>query len=372
MIPDGGGWKVLAHAGSDAAARAPDASERTTADRAVQSDQLQSAGRTGLERSRVRVVFPSGRRAAYERQHSVAMVPLKLGEQVVGVLRLDGPMGETPFREQPAQLLAAVASEAALALQRTELARDAAHAQALQEADELKTALLNSVSHDLRTPLASIIAAAGSLRQTDVKWTDQERQDFAEAIEQEAQRLNGIVGNLLDMSRIESGGLRPDKGLYDLGTLIEDVVARLQPLLEGHVVQTDVPNDLPPVPLDYVQIDEVLTNLIENAAKYTPPGTQIDVSAALDGDTVTVEIADNGPGIDPGALSRIFEAFFRANGSRVRGTGLGLAVAKGLVEAHGGSIEAQNRPGGGALFRFTLPMSESMLPVPVEGTSYAV
>jgi two-component system sensor histidine kinase KdpD len=291
-------------------------------------------------------------------ERSVAIVALKLGERVLGVLRLDGPIGDSPFRSDPESLLMAVASEAAIAVQRAELARAAAHAEALRQADELKSVLLNAVSHDLRTPLSSIIASAGSLQQTDVKWTDEERLGFAAAIEHEAQRLNRLVGNLLDLSRIESGSLRPEKGWYDLGALVGEIVGRLQPVTAKHEVAVYVSEDLPPISLDYIEIDEVLTNLIENATKYAPPGSAIEISARRrEGGEVLVEVADSGPGVPPDALNRIFDPFYRVAGSKAHGTGLGLAVARGLVEAHGGRIWAENRPEGGARFSFTLPLT---------------
>jgi two-component system sensor histidine kinase KdpD len=348
-------WSLLAHAGVASSAREPDAEERAAAERAVSEGTVQSFGGTGLSRNRARIVFPPGRRAAYQRDRSFAVVLLKVGDRVLGVLRLDGPIGKTPFRDHPEQLLSAVASEAALAVQRAELAQAAGHAQALEEADELKTALLNAVSHDLRTPLASIIASAESLQQTDVSWTAEERQDFAEAIEHEAQRLDGVVGNLLDLSRIESGSLRPDKDFYDLGSLIYEVIGRLKTATADRDVKVLVPTDLPPVPLDYIEIEEVLMNLLENASKYTPPRTPIELSVERRPEEVLVRVSDRGPGLPTDALKRVFEPFFRANGGRVKGTGLGLAVAKGLVEAHGGRIWAENKQEGGTNFSFTLP-----------------
>lgn len=362
LTSSGGRWSVLAHAGSESAARAPGPDERSAADRAASSGELQSLGRTGLSKTRARIVFPGGRKAAYASERSVALVPLRVGEQVLGVLRLDGPIGDTPFRDEPEQLLSAIAGEAALAVHRAELAQAASHAEALRVADELKSALLNAVSHDLRTPLASIIASAGSLQQTDVQWTDEERLGFAEAIEHEALRLNRLVGNLLDLSRIESGSLQPDKGWYDLAALVGEVVGRLKPVTAAHVVSVELAEDLPPIPLDYIEIDEVLTNLVENATKYTPPGSEIAIAARQVDGEVQVEVADRGPGIPAAALQRIFDAFYRLEGARARGTGLGLAVAKGLVEAHGGRIWVENRPDGGAKFVFTLPLSDSVEP----------
>jgi two-component system sensor histidine kinase KdpD len=237
------------------------------------------------------------------------------------------------------------------------LREEATQAEILRRTDELKTALLNAVSHDLRTPLASIIASAGSLLQDDVSWSEEERREFAKAIVDESQRLNRLVGNLLDLSRIEAGSLRPDKGWYDIGALVDDVLGHLRPVLSRHNVTTDIAQGLPPIHMDYVEIDEVLSNLLENAVKYTQPGAEIRVSAIARDGVLHVEVADNGPGIPHEALPRLFDPFFRAaSPGAARGTGLGLAVARGIVEAHGGRISAENRREGGARFVFTLPL----------------
>ncbi|PYO85698.1 MAG: hypothetical protein DMD65_00280, partial [Gemmatimonadetes bacterium] len=161
-----------------------------------------------------------------------------------------------------------------------------------------------AVSHDLRTPLASIIASAGSLRQRDVQWSDSERDGFLADIENEARRLGRIVANLLDLSRMESGTLRPERGWYDVAALVDDVVGRLRALTGGHAVRVSIPDDLPPVPLDYVEIDQVLTNVIENAARHTPGGSTIWIAAQRDGDAVTISVSDDGPGIAPNARAR--------------------------------------------------------------------
>jgi len=224
----------------------------------------------------------------------------------------------------------------------------------------LRTALLNTVSHDLRTPLSSIIASAGSLLQQDVRWTEDERRDFARAIEEEGERLNRLVSNLLDLSRIQAGSLVPQRGWYDLSALVDDVLGRLRSVTSRHQVVVSVAQELPPVFLDYVEIGEVLTNLIENAAKYTPPGSEIAIRVGRDDGNIRVEVADRGPGIPREALPRLFEPFYRVQreGQMVTGTGLGLAVAKGLVEAHGGRIWADNRTEGGTSFVFCLPIGE--------------
>jgi two-component system sensor histidine kinase KdpD len=236
--------------------------------------------------------------------------------------------------------------------------------EVLRRTDDLKTALLNAVSHDLRTPLASIIASTGSLRQHDVTWTTEERDDFIEAIEQQAQRLSGIVGNLLDLSRIEAGALKPDKQLHDVSALVDDVVSRMHETTSRHDLHVHVDPDLPPVAVDEVQIDQVLANLIENATKYAPPGTTIDVTARREGANLQIEVSDRGPGVPANEIEQLFAPFYRASGQRsASGLGLGLAVARGLVEAHGGRIWAGNRPQGGSRFVFTLPYDSAPEPV---------
>ncbi|MGE0058575.1 MAG: ATP-binding protein [Dehalococcoidia bacterium] len=286
------------------------------------------------------------------------LVPIRAGSQRVGSLVVVRRSDADAAAET--RLLPSVAAQIGAAVQLERLRGEANEAEALRRTDELKSALLNAVSHDLRSPLAAIIASAGSLQQTDVAWTDSERQDFAEGIESEAQRLNRLVGNLLDLSRIESGSLKPDLGWYDLGSLVQEVAGRLKPVLAAHQLRLELPEELPPIALDYIEIDEVLTNLIENAVKYTPPGSTIELSVRCDGDDVLVTVADNGPGIPEMALPRLFEAFYRAPGSKAKGTGLGLAVARGLVEAHGGRIWATNRDGGGAAISFTLPRNNAV------------
>lgn len=299
---------------------------------------------------------PSASRPVTDR---VYQVPVRAGERRCGTIVLVRAPDAPRFSGEEDRLLSAVAAQLAAALERVRLRRDATEAEVLRRADELKTALMNAVSHDLRTPLSSIIASAGSLRQRDVPWTEEDRQEFAGAIEDEARRLNRIVGNLLDLSRVEAGNLRPEKRWYDLGALIDDVVGRLRPLTAAHRVVLDVPEQLPPVLLDYVEIDQVLSNLIENAVKYTPPGTEVLLTARCVEDAVEISVADRGYGIPATGLPYLFEPFYRACGPTQRpgGTGLGLAVAKGLVQAHGGKIWAENRPAGGARFRFTLPFA---------------
>lgn len=301
----------------------------------------------------IRIVPPTGGVAD---DHRVHVVPLRSGDRRIGALAI--VRGDTAVESANDRLLTAIAAQIANAIERARLRERATEAEVLQRADSLKTALLNAVSHDLRTPLSSIIASAGSLRQQDVAWTDAERESFAADIEDEATRLSRIVTNLLDLSRMESGALRPERGWYDLGALVDDVVGRHRSQASAHEVRTSVPDDLPPVPLDYVEIDEVLSNLIENALRHTPAGTHIEVSARVEASEAVIEVADDGPGIAPAALPHVFDPFVRLSAVRGKksGIGLGLAVARGLVEAHGGHLGARPRTGGGVVFRFTLPL----------------
>jgi two-component system sensor histidine kinase KdpD len=311
---------------------------------------------TGAGARWIRVMNPHGSGTS-KRDERVHAVPLQAGGRRIGALAI---VRASPRpRSADDRILTSVATQLAGAIDRSRLRQRATDAEILRRADELKNALLGAVSHDLRTPLASIVASAGSLRQTDVRWTDAERESFLSDIEHEARRLSRIVSNLLDLSRMESGTLHPERTWYDLAALIDDVVGRLRPLTQDHHVEVRVPEDLPPVSLDYVEIDQVLSNLIENAARHTRPGTSIVVSASVEGGEAIVEVSDDGPGVPKDALDRVFEPFFRGpSGGTPRGTGLGLAVARGLVEAHGGHISVRNRPEGGAVFRFTLPIEQ--------------
>jgi two-component system sensor histidine kinase KdpD len=305
----------------------------------------------------------------------VRMIPLETGKKVHGVLCIymeDNPRlvaleknlgAERERTNSQSAFFWAFVDQAISMIDRARLRQEGLQIEVLQRTDALRTALLSSISHDLRTPLASIKASASSLLQEDVQWSDEERRSFALAIEREADRLNRLVANLLDMSRIEGGALKPEKEWYPIDELIHDVLGHMQPLLLDRVVQTHIPDVIPPVLLDYLEIEQVLTNLIENAVRYTPSGTPIDVSVQIAGDQMVISVADRGPGIPPADLERVFDKFYRVVGrttERPTGSGLGLAVSKGLVEAHGGYIWAENCEGGGTAFRFTLPLNQEV------------
>lgn len=298
----------------------------------------------------------------------IGVVPIKVGDRRLGALVLLDPSQQ--FDTTDNRLVSAAATQIGLAVDRDRLRKESTEAEILRRTDQLRAALLNAVSHDLRTPLAAIMASAGSLRQQDVVWTEEERQSFAQAIEEEAEHLNRLVANLLDLSRIEGGSLQPDKRWHDVGALVEDVIDRLRPVTARHQVQVLVADDLPPLWLDAVEIGEALYNLVENAAKYSPQGTPIAVEVRHNrgAHMVEVSVSDRGRGIPPAALPHLFDPFYRAiDGSgtpRPGGLGLGLAVVKGLVEAHSGRVRVENRVGGGARFVITLPVGEQPADAP--------
>jgi two-component system sensor histidine kinase KdpD len=235
-----------------------------------------------------------------------------------------------------------------------ERAREAAVAR---RSDEMKTALLRAVTHNLRTPLASIKASVSGLRQTGASYSDEDRAELLAEIEEESDRLARLVTNLLDASRLEAGVLKPTKRPQELAELVRAVVARLRPLFVERPVQVEIPEQLPPVPCDYAQIDQVLANLLENAARHTPPGAVVVASAHVVENGVQVEVLDHGPGIPPRERERLFQPFERGQ-TRAPGTGLGLTIARGFVEAHGGRLWLEDAPGAGARFVFTLPIGE--------------
>ena len=334
--------------------------EGTVASELLAAGRRPTASERGGPARWIRVVPPARGERPFAMRGSLrrSEIPIRSGDVRIGEIDLVRDISARPFTRAEGQVLALIAASIGTVAQRAELRDANTRAEILRRADELKSALLAAVSHDLRTPLASIIASAGSLRQPDVQWSDAERRDFVTDIEAEAKRLSRIVDNLLDLSRMEAGVLRPDHGWYDIGALIDDVLGRLRASTVGRRITVDVPDDLPPVPLDYAEIDQVLTNLVENSVRHTPAGTAIRIRASLAENQIAVEVADDGPGIDPHVLPRIFDAFVRGAPRQRPGVGLGLAVARGLVEAHGGRIGATNLPQGGASFRFTLPLRQ--------------
>jgi K+-sensing histidine kinase KdpD len=241
----------------------------------------------------------------------------------------------------------------ALVAEQEQLREETARLSVLERVDEQRAALLRSVSHDLRTPLAAIRAAASDLR-SGAGYTWLIREELLGLVCDEAERLDRIVANLLSLSRIETGALQPDRQAVALDELIGVTVKRLARLYEDVALDVQLPVNLPLVDIDYVQIDQVLTNLLENAARHAPPGSTVRVTAERADGSVTLAIVDEGPGLHEDELDRMFEPF-RA-GKASTSTGVGLAICKAIVEAHSGTITAENAPHGGASFRFTIPV----------------
>jgi two-component system sensor histidine kinase KdpD len=282
-------------------------------------------------------------------------LPLSGSRGVVGVLGVHAP-GRAPFTTDQRHLLEAFANQTALALERALLAREAHRNRLEAEGESLRNALLAAVSHDLRTPLAAISGAASSLAFSGDRLDAASSRELVLTIQEEAERMGRLANNLLDMARLQGSRVALRREWQPLEEVVGAALHDLdRPLREREVV-LHLPDDLPLVPIDDVLVERVLVNLLENALRYTPPGTTIELGASSAPEHVTIEVLDRGPGIPAGEESRIFEKFFRGENAPARqGVGLGLALARAIVEAHGGRIWAENRSGGGAAFRFTLP-----------------
>jgi two-component system sensor histidine kinase KdpD len=350
------GWTVVASSGTEAARRLPDGAERLLAEQAVAMKEIAGMGGGTVEKSRrKRIVIPRGREAAFASGRAVAFVPIFLGEEVRGVLRVDGPFGDSPFRDDPAPVLTAIAGEAAVTLQRLELSREAAHAAALREADAMKTVLMASISHDLKTPLAGIKAAVSSLLDRRIRWSDEDVAAFLQTIDSQADRLNRLISDILDLNRIETGELKPERAAIDAESLLRRAREVTAFEAQGRELTIEVAEKLSML-ADEALILQAVVNLIENAIKYSTAGGAIHLRARRRGSRAVVEISDEGPGIAPADLPFVFERFYRAgeHSRRVKGSGLGLTIVKGFVELCGGSVSVRSSPAGTA-FEIELP-----------------
>jgi two-component system sensor histidine kinase KdpD len=273
-------------------------------------------------------------------------VPISTSRAGVGVIGVLPLKAGHELSASERRLLEAVGNQAAVAIERLTLAEDIDQARLGAERERLRSAMLTSVSHDLRTPLASIIGALSSLRSYRDRYDEQTRDELLGTALSEAERLDRFVSNLLDMTRLDAGAIAPKREAVDAGDLVSTALRRAMPLLKDKVVVPSVPPGLPPLSLDFVLAEQVLFNLLDNAAKYSPAGGRIEVEARPVAGAVEIVVRDEGPGIPAEALDRLFHKFYRADaGDRQRaGTGLGLAIAKGFVEALGGTIAARNRP----------------------------
>ena len=286
-------------------------------------------------------------------------MPLQTNRAPVGVLGVALEGDQQPTLEQR-DLLNAYARQAALVLDRLRLDGESQQAQLLAESEKLSKALLNSISHELRTPISAITTAASAL--VDSKTPAALRDTLAHEIQESAGRLNRLVSNLLDMTRLESGNVKPRLDWCDVADLIDVSLRQNERELSHHHVALSLQQPLPLVRMDFVLIEQALNNLLLNAAHYTPPGTTVEVKASATAEEMTISVADRGPGLPPESLPHVFDKFYRAPGAPAGGTGLGLSIVKGLVEAHGGRVEARNRPGGGAEFSIHLPMAANPAP----------
>jgi two-component system sensor histidine kinase KdpD len=288
-------------------------------------------------------------------------LPIQAARDVLGEIQLWKNGSSISLSEK--RLVQTFASQGALALERAWLGQSESRARVLEESDHLKSILLSSVSHELRTPLSTIKAAASSLRGHEVSWDSPARDELIAAIDDEADHLNMLVGNLLDMSRIESGALKPKREWNILSEIVGSVLVRMRHLAEEYRLEIAVPENLPLIPVDYVQMEQVFTNLVSNSLKYAPVNTVVHISAQVEDETIHVQVSNQGPQVPAEHLERIFDKFYRITAAdRVTGTGLGLSICKGIIEAHGGRIWAENMSDGFA-FNFTLPLTwEGALP----------
>ncbi len=332
--------------------------ERVVADTAGGARRPPSSSRFVLHRDaqgvptgwvRVREAVPGGSRP--DEVEAVFRVPLASSGTTLGSIWASRPKRLEPPTDETTRFLVAAADQIAGAVERDRLAADATAAEIARESDALKSALLDSVSHDLRTPLSAIRVAAGHLADPAVEASPDAMRASARTVEAEAARLDRLVANLLDISRIEGGALRPMMEPYELADLVEQVVDRLAPTLARDSVRLEVPADLRPVLVDPIFVDQILTNLLENAVAHAGPERVVRVSAAATtgGDRVELVVEDSGPGVPTLEIPHLFEKFYRAStrGPAARGMGIGLAVVKGLAEAMGGQVEARRSALGG-------------------------
>ncbi|MCM0082850.1 DUF4118 domain-containing protein [Geomonas sp. Red32] len=282
-------------------------------------------------------------------------LPLKALADVLGVLCISIDESRHPEGRQLHRFVNSFATQTSMALERIRLIGEAQQAQLLMARENLERALLNSISHDLRTPLAAITGVLSTLVEEEDKLSAPNRADLLETARDQAERLNRFVANLLDMTRLEAGALQPRPEPCDIQDLIGCALAAAEPRLSGREVSVSLEPDLPLVSLDLVLMIQVMVNLLENAGKHTPEGSPIELAARTEGDRLVIEVSDRGPGVPEHDLGKIFDKFYRTPVPEgAGGTGLGLSICKGIVEAHGGSIAAENRKEGGLKVIVTL------------------
>jgi two-component system sensor histidine kinase KdpD len=286
-------------------------------------------------------------------------LPMRTGRGLIGVIGIDNDRTGPLLTPDQRRLLDALVDQGALAIERVLLVEDMDRVKRTIESERLRSALLTSISHDLKTPLASVLGAASTMRDLATGLSEQQKHDLLATVIDESERLNRFIANLLDMTRLESGAIVPNSALHDVGEIVGSALLRAGKILGRHKVSLELDADLPMLALDAVLFEQVLFNLLDNAAKYSPPDTTISILSLRDKDSVSLQVADEGEGIPPGELESVFDKFYRVQKTdHVRpGTGLGLAISRGFIEAMHGKIFAANRTDRrGAVLTIRLPV----------------
>jgi two-component system sensor histidine kinase KdpD len=302
---------------------------------------------------------PAGRGADTLPGAKRLFLPMRTGRGPIGVIGIDSDKPGPLLTPDERRLLDALIDQSALAIERVYLVQDMDRVKRTVETERLRSALLTSISHDLKTPLAAVLGAAGTLRSLSSKLSDAEKADLLQSIVDESERLNRFIANLLDMTKLESGAIAPNAAPHDLREIVGSALRRADKILAGHHVELEFDRDLPMLALDAVLFEQALFNVLDNAAKYSPSGSTIRIEAWRDQNSVSLEIMDEGDGIPPDELEHIFDKFYRVQkGDHVRaGTGLGLPISRGFIEAMNGTIVAANRSDRrGAVFTIRLPI----------------
>jgi two-component system sensor histidine kinase KdpD len=308
--------------------------------------------------------FDAGRARSGAEDGPGVNVPIRVGGTEVGMLTAARAAGQPELDDDERRLLVEAAKQVAIALERASLDAQIARARVDAETNRARAALFSSVTHDLRTPLASIKAAVTTLLQegpgepsgAHVELDDEQRRDLLQTVLEETDRLNRLLGNLLELAKVRAGALVPAKQPTALDEVVESVLHRMADRLTGVRIRT-VLRDVPEIPADPLQLDQVVTNLLDNALRFSPPGGEVMISVAPWHGSVQLRVADQGPGIPAGERERVFEAFYRGDSDERSGSGLGLAITRAIVLAHGGQIRIEGTPSGGAAIVLELPLA---------------
>lgn len=331
--------------------------EETAVDIAAQSPAYQTGERG---RSAANWVFHNGQPMTYTPKgraaHQRFLVPLQTEGKIVGVMALDWSARLPPLNDEQRQFIVSLGNQVALSVDKAHLLENDRQAHLLLEAEKLQTTLLNAVSHELRSPLAVITGALSSLITDAHLLSDSAKKDLLQNAWEESMRLNRLVGNLLDMTRLESGVMQIKCQPHEVLDLVSTALAQMPNQLQNRAVNLEISGDLPMVSIDFSLMIQTLINLVSNAVKYSPAPQPIDITARQVNQMIVISIKDRGPGLPEAELDHIFTKFFRLTGEGFDGTGLGLSIAKGIMEAHHGRIWAENREGGGSVFLMALPI----------------